>query len=58
MYLIPLIFLQATFIYGGEEELGWERSYAAFIRATIEFSDIRHYYRHSVGGFGIYRFGL
>ena len=37
MYLIPLIFLQATFIYGGEEELGWRGVMQPLLEQQLNF---------------------
>lgn len=37
VYLIPLIFLQATFIYGGEEELGWRGVMQPLLEKQLNF---------------------
>ena len=36
-YLMPLIFLQATFIYGGEEELGWRGVMQPLLEEKLNF---------------------
>lgn len=36
-YLIPLIFLQAIFIYGGEEELGWRGIMQPILEKKLNF---------------------
>lgn len=36
-YLMPLIFLQATFIYGGEEELGWRGVMQPLLEKKLNF---------------------
>lgn len=36
-YLIPLIFLQAIFIYGGEEELGWRGIMQPILEEKLNF---------------------
>ena len=37
MHLIPLVFLRATFIYGGEEELGWRGVMQPLLERQLSF---------------------
>lgn len=37
-YLIPVVFLQAVFIYGGEEELGWRGTMQPLLEKKYKFS--------------------
>ena len=36
-YLIPLVFLQAVFLYGGEEELGWRGIMQPILEKNIKY---------------------
>lgn len=37
LYLVPIIFLQAVFIYGGNEELGWRGFMQPFLEKKLSF---------------------
>lgn len=38
LYLVPIVFLQAVFIYGGEEELGWRGIMQPILEKKYKFS--------------------
>lgn len=38
VHLVPIIFIQAVFIYGGEEELGWRGIMQSLLEEKYKFS--------------------